>query len=89
MSVVAIAPLPIIISLSVFSLPLSTIDNGNTTYTTPLTEEGYIFDTLAELYCDPGYKLSASSPVSRRCEKLGNWSGETQTCVAGNENTML
>ena len=34
----------------VFHLPLGTIDNGSVNYTTPLTQEGYSFDTLAELH---------------------------------------
>ena len=75
--------------LTVFCLPLSTIDNGNITYTTPLAEEGYVFDTLAELNCNSGYKPSASSPKARRCERLGNWSGEIQTCVAGILNRII
>ena len=31
-------------------LSLGTIDNGSVNYTTLLTEEGYSFDTLAELH---------------------------------------
>ena len=69
--------------MTVFCLPLDTIDNGTITYTTNLTEEGYIVDTLAELHCDPGYKPSASSSESRRCERSGDWNGQTQTCILG------
>ena len=42
----------------VFCSSLSSIANGNVTYSTPLTEAGYIVDTLAEFYCDSGYKSS-------------------------------
>ena len=72
--------------LTVFCSALNTIENGNLTYTTSLTEEGYKFDTLAELNCHVGYKLSASSTVSRRCEGLGDWNGQQQTCIQGNKN---
>ena len=69
--------------MPVFCSPLSSIENGNLTYTTPLTQEGYAFDTSAELNCDQGYKPSVSSPESRQCEGLGEWNGQTQTCIAG------
>ena len=75
--------------LTVYCVPLSTIfaiENGNVSYTTPLTEEGYLVTTLAELNCDPGHKPSASSQEPRRCERSGEWSGQTQTCIAGTEN---
>ena len=75
--------------LTVFCSPLTTIVNGNVTYTTPLTEEGYAFNTSTELDCHPGYKLSASSPESRRHTGLGGWNGETQTCFAGIKNKIL
>ena len=52
----------------VLCLPLSTIDNGSVNYTTPLTQEWYSFDILAELYCDQGYKPSTSS--QERCPKM-------------------
>ena len=68
---------------------MDTIDNGTINYTTNLTEEGYSFDTLAELHCDPGYKPSVSSQESRRCEQSGNWNGQTQTCIGGNENRIF
>ena len=72
--------------LTVFCSPLSAIDNGNLTYTTMLTEEGYTFHTLVEFHCDQGNKPSASSPESRQCEGLGDWNGQEQSCIAGNEN---
>ena len=77
--------------LTVYCMPLSTIftiDNGNVSYTTPLTDEGYLVTTLAELNCDPGYKPSSSSQEPRICERLGDWSGQAQTCVAGNKNLI-
>ena len=73
----------------VFCSSLSSIANGNVTYSTPLTEVGYIVDTLAEFYCDSGYKPSESSPESRICERLGDWTGKTQLCIEGNESGMI
>ena len=71
--------------MTVFCSPLSTIENGNITYTTNVFEEGYTVDTLSKLHCDLGYKPSASSPESRRCQRSGEWDGQTQTCTVGNE----
>ena len=73
------------IYLTVFCSPLTTIENGNVTYTTLISEEGYIVDTLAELHCNPGYKTSAYSPESRKCNRSGEWDGQAQTCVESNE----
>ena len=78
-----------ILIFAVFCSPLSTIDNGNITYTTNLTEEGYIVDKLAELHCDPGYESSVSSTESRRCERSGDWNGQTQTCIGGNGDRIF
>ena len=75
--------------MTVFCSPLTTIENGNVTYTTLITEEGYIVDTLVELHCNPGYKRSASSPGSRRCQRSGEWDGQIQTCAEGDEIKIL
>ena len=75
--------------MTVFCSPLSTIDNGSVNYTTPLTEEGYITGTLAELHCDPGYKPSVTSQEPRTCERSADWNGQTQTCIEGNDNGIF
>ena len=59
------------------------------TYTTPLNEEGYVVDTLANFHCDSGYRASESSPESRKCERSGDWSGQMQMCIIGNEITLI
>ena len=74
---------------TVYCLPLSSIDNGDLSYTTLLTEEGYIYGTLVEFHCDSGYKPSTSSSVSRRCGGLGEWNGQEQSCIEGNSNIKL
>ena len=76
------------IFFTVFCSPLDSIDNGSVNYTTSFTEEGYIVGTLAELQCDSGYKPSVSSQEPRRCERSGEWNGQTQTCE-GNENEVF
>ena len=70
-------------------VPLSIIDNGRINYSTPLTQEGYSFDTLAELHSDPGYKQSTSSQGPKRCEQSGEWNRQTQTCIASNETKIF
>ena len=72
----------------VFCSPLSNIENGNITYTTPLDDGGYIVDTLAQFYCDSGYRFSVSSAQSRRCERSGHWSGQTPTCIEGIDSNI-
>ena len=72
-------------STVVFCLPLDNIENGHVTYTTSRHKEGYVVDTLAELSCDCGYRTSTFPAESRQCERSGDWNGQTQSCMEGNE----
>ena len=67
----------------VFCSPLNSIANGIFTYNTPLNEEGYVVDTLANLHCDSGYRASGSPTGSRRCLRSGGWSGQMATYIEG------
>ena len=56
--------------LTVFCLSLSTIDNGNVSYTTSSTKEAKTFDTLTELLAEAIDTVSVSSSVSAVLEYI-------------------
>ena len=68
--------------------PLSNIDNGNITYTTPLTEGGYIIETVAEFNCNTGYTVSQCSPEQTQCKRTGGWSEQTEICIHAGTKTI-
>ena len=51
-----------------------------------MVQEGYLVSTVAHFRCDSGYRLSEPSQESRSCERSGQWSGETQTCIEGTDS---
>ena len=75
------------IFLLAISCPFLSFENGEIQYSTSSLNEGYPLNTVVTFSCDQHYNREGPSSVI--CQISGNWSQETPTCNASNENNTF